>query len=199
MVTARDPQATRRRILEITADEMAKKGFKATSLSEILSKTDVSKGALYHHFPTKLELGYAVMDEIYIAQMLENWNIPMSAAQPLDALAEWFNGVSKKVTPESLEHGCPVNKLASEMSGTDSGFRQRIQHMYHIIENRLAEMLKTAQLNRQIKEDVVPEAVAKFIMAAFQGIASQGCYTQDIDIFRSTIACMSSYILSLKN
>ena len=67
----RDAEQTRQKILEISADEIHKNGFAATSLSSILVRCDVSKGALYHHFKNKMELGYAVFEEIYTPMFLE--------------------------------------------------------------------------------------------------------------------------------
>lgn len=39
-------------------------GFQAASLNNILAKTGLTKGALYHHFPDKDRLGYAVIEEV---------------------------------------------------------------------------------------------------------------------------------------
>ena len=55
---------TRQVILEAAYEEIHVRGFQAASLSKILSSTNVTKGALYHYFPTKLALGYAVVDPL---------------------------------------------------------------------------------------------------------------------------------------
>ena len=58
-------EETRGRILEAAGEEMRRVGFRAMGLNDILKKLHMSKGALYHHFQNKLELGYAVLDELY--------------------------------------------------------------------------------------------------------------------------------------
>jgi len=52
---------TRRKILESAFHEIHRNGFQAASLNPILERTGVTKGALYHHFPNKQTLGYAVL------------------------------------------------------------------------------------------------------------------------------------------
>ena len=198
MAPTRDPQATRDRILEVTAAEMAEKGFKATSLADILNKADVSKGALYHHFPNKLELGYAVFDEIYIAQFLANWNIPMGSDDPLEALSQWLKSFTEMTTLEELHAGCPICNLANEMSNVEEGFRERAFKMFVKLEERLAESFEKAKQNKQTRQDINSQATAKFVAASLQGMVTQGKYIEDIEVFRAAILCMSDYILSLK-
>jgi len=56
---------TRSKILFAAYKEIHLHGFQAASLNNILAHTGVTKGALYHHFPNKTELGYAVIDEVH--------------------------------------------------------------------------------------------------------------------------------------
>ena len=53
--------------------EMYRSGFRSASLDAILSDTGVTKGALYHHFPNKTALGYAVVDEIVGHWIVKKW------------------------------------------------------------------------------------------------------------------------------
>ena len=63
---ARDLAQTRHDILSAAFDEIYTNGFRASSLDAILERTDLTKGALFHQFASKLELGYAVVDEIIV-------------------------------------------------------------------------------------------------------------------------------------
>ena len=59
---------------EVVNDEqMYANGFRATGLDQILAETRVTKGALYHHFGNKNELGYAVLEEVVRPMMLDRW------------------------------------------------------------------------------------------------------------------------------
>ncbi len=57
-------EATRGRLITTARRLFAEKGFAATSTEEILSETAVSRGALYHHFPSKTDLFQATFEQV---------------------------------------------------------------------------------------------------------------------------------------
>ncbi|WP_248464748.1 TetR/AcrR family transcriptional regulator [Pectobacterium versatile] len=59
----KDPESVRRRLLTSTASLMATQGFAGVSISEIASDAGVTKGGLFHHFPSKRDLISAVFDD----------------------------------------------------------------------------------------------------------------------------------------
>ncbi|MFJ7272326.1 ScbR family autoregulator-binding transcription factor [Streptomyces sp. NPDC099050] len=52
---------TRRYILEAAAEMFDERGYESTTIAEILERADVTKGALYFHFPSKGDLARAVL------------------------------------------------------------------------------------------------------------------------------------------
>ena len=69
----RQPDATRQRLLEAAFTEMHRNGFHASSLDKILRATEVTKGALYHHFRNKQALGLAVIEEVVRPWVETRW------------------------------------------------------------------------------------------------------------------------------
>ena len=57
-------EATRGRLISTARRLFAEKGFAATSTEEILSEAAVSRGALYHHFPSKTDLFQATFEAV---------------------------------------------------------------------------------------------------------------------------------------
>ena len=53
---------TRRRILEAAAAVFEKEGYQAATVTEIIDRAGVTKGALYFHFPSKEELVDGIFD-----------------------------------------------------------------------------------------------------------------------------------------
>lgn len=64
MNTQRRGEETRTRILEAAADSFAQHGYDATGVAEICRRTGVTKGAFYHHFPSK---------QTVFLELLEQW------------------------------------------------------------------------------------------------------------------------------
>ncbi len=57
-------EATRGRLIATGRRLFAEKGFAGASTEEILSEASVSRGALYHHFPSKTQLFQAVFEAV---------------------------------------------------------------------------------------------------------------------------------------
>jgi AcrR family transcriptional regulator len=57
-------EATRGRLITTARRLFAAQGFAATSTEEILSEAAVSRGALYHHFPSKTDLFQATFEQV---------------------------------------------------------------------------------------------------------------------------------------
>jgi AcrR family transcriptional regulator len=78
-------QATRAHVLETATRLFAARGYDATSIEDVLAATSLSRGALYHHFPSKEALFEAVLDavEAEIAQLL---GAARAAAGPIEGL-----------------------------------------------------------------------------------------------------------------
>lgn len=58
---ARDPAATRRRIMDAALDLTLEQGFPATSVDQVLRRAGVTKGAFFHHFENKAALARAIV------------------------------------------------------------------------------------------------------------------------------------------
>jgi AcrR family transcriptional regulator len=58
----RPSEGAREAVLEAARDLFMERDYERVSIEEILERSGVSRGALYHHFPTKLDLFLAVFE-----------------------------------------------------------------------------------------------------------------------------------------
>src|SRR5579862_3917908 len=101
----RDPERTRKRLLQAAFQEIHRSGFRSADLDAILAKAGVTKGALYHHFDNKEALGYAVADEIIAGKVYQKWVQPLrNTENPIDVLIRIFRSESLK--REDVQRGC---------------------------------------------------------------------------------------------
>lgn len=77
-------QQTRRRILESALTEFANQGYGASSVNTISNSEGLSKGIIYHYFPTKDDLYLACVEECF--QLLTAWL--RNRVSPEDGTAE---------------------------------------------------------------------------------------------------------------
>ncbi|AOW76357.1 MAG: TetR/AcrR family transcriptional repressor of nem operon [Colwellia sp.] len=193
----RDAELTRQKILEISADEIHKKGFIATSLSCILVRCEVSKGALYHHFKNKMELGYAVFEEIYTPMFLELWQPAVEVDDPIEGLCDFFTAMYTNSSCDEIVCGCPLNNLCQEMSGVDEGFRLRILNMQQQLNQLIAINLQ--RVANQLRDDIDFSQVAYFIVSTFHGSSSLSKSSKNKDLFEKVIKELCNYIRNLRS
>ena len=194
----RDPHATRLRILEAGNAEIHRTGFRKASIDRILADTGLTKGAFYYHFPTKADLGYAVIDEVLGNRVVERWVTPMERSQnPIDGLLQSLN-----VSPEEVELlcelGCPLNNIAQEMSSVDETFRRKIAQVYQRWTERMANALARGQSAGLVDPNVDCGQAAAFIVATLEGTAGTVKNARDPAMLQACRAGIGRYLESLR-
>ena len=198
MATHRNPGLTRQTLLQAAFQEIYRSGFQAASLDNILSNARVTKGALYHHFGSKQELGYAVVDELIRGRVLDRWVRPLEKVEnPIDGLLAVLR--SKGPHPFFDQRlGCPLNNLAQEMSPLNEGFRKRLESVFREWREGIAKALRRGQEGGQVRSDVDPVEAADFFLAALEGSVSLAKNAQDRNLFDNCKAGLSRYLESLR-
>src|SRR4026208_1323742 len=132
VTTNRSPENTRQRILDAAFDEFYKNGFQGGSLNRIVDEAGTTKGAVFHHFKGKKDLGYAVVREVIHPRFKQQWSDPLAnSTDPITDLKRIFRqGAKREIANGGLVHGCPLNNLAQEMSPLDEKFRQSLEKIY---------------------------------------------------------------------
>lgn len=80
----RDGRATRGRIMDAAEALVLDRGFAGTTVDDILDAAEVTKGAFFHHFPSKHALAAALLDR-YVALDLEHLDRTMARAEALSS------------------------------------------------------------------------------------------------------------------
>jgi TetR/AcrR family transcriptional regulator, transcriptional repressor for nem operon len=196
----RAPQATRRKILEAAFGEFYANGFQGGSLNHIVEMAGTTKGALFHHFDSKQELGYAVVDEIIGPLLLQRWLEPLKdSTDPLpDLQAAFRRFVALDIQTGGSLNGCPMNNLAQEMSPLDDGFYRRINRLYDTWRERYTAALERGIQAGTVKADIKPKNVSALIVAAQMGIWGSGKSSRNQDVMRQAAEGVCDYLESLR-
>jgi AcrR family transcriptional regulator len=196
----RAPDATRGKLLRAAFEEMYHHGFQAASLDAILAKAGVTKGALYHHFPDKSALGYAVVDEVVRAPVLEAYlgRLDPKAEDPLADLQGVLRRRSREFTDASVLFGCPLNNLIQEMSPLDEQFRQRLAAAIKAWTDGIAAALKRAQAAGIVRRDVDARKVAAFVVAAVEGSFGIAKNARSAAVLRENLEMVNLFLEGLR-
>lgn len=195
----RDPDRTRTNIVEVAATIFHQKGFKGTSLSDILTEAQISKGALYHHFSNKQELLYAVFDEVYKVNFLKRWNNITISTDPINEIANVVESLALEGSDEEMCCGCPVHNLASELASVDESIRHRVDSLFCSIQKIISQGIETAKNNGDVGAHVDSKQISLFFMCTMSGIPQMVKSCQDREVYTQLTSALSDYVKQLKN
>jgi TetR/AcrR family transcriptional regulator, transcriptional repressor for nem operon len=196
----RTPENTRGKILRAAFEEFYRNGFQGGSLNRIVDDAGTTKGALFHHFKGKKDLGYAVVREVIHPHFKQQWSDPLAnSTDPITDLKRIFRQCAKReIANGGLVHGCPLNNLAQEMSPLDERFRQSLDKIYGSWRECLAAAFARGIKAGKVRKDVSPRKVAAFIVAAQAGMAGTAKNAQDEELLLQTGQALFDYLDSLK-
>ena len=173
---------TRGKILFAAYREIHSQGFRAASLSNILAHTGVTKGALYHHFPNKTELGYAVIDEVIAQRIYLSFIQPLQEFDnPIDGFIELIRRAGDTFSITDINLGCPLTNLAQEMAPIDEGFRTRLIDIYEKWHQSIADVMTEAKRSGNIIDECDPHILAVTIAATMEGALNAAKVSQNLD------------------
>jgi TetR/AcrR family transcriptional repressor of nem operon len=199
MLKPRQADLTRHQLLESAMREIHEYGFQGASLSRILENTGLTKGALYHHFPNKLALGYAVVDELLAMYMQSLWLEPLTHSEkPLEVIEQAMLKTWDDHSPELLRFGCPINNLSQEMSPLDEGFRIRIDGLYAAWQQALEQGLRQGRQAGNLRSHIDIPQTAIFIMAAIEGCFGLAKNRQSESTMQVCSAGLHDYLQTLR-
>ena len=101
------------------------KGYSATSINEIISACGVTKGALYHHFPSKEQLALAAISQVdqHFVQ-----HIFITAQPPAAQASLCLQEFNRQIVAFFSQHedGCLLAKLTLELGASYELFKTEI-------------------------------------------------------------------------
>ena len=195
----RNAEETRLKLVRSAYEQMHAHGYQGLRVDQVLKQTQLQKGAFYHHFSSKIQLGYAVVEEEINALLESVWLSQIRLMNnPVKEIPELLETFSERATPLMKEHGCPLNNLAQEMSNLDEGFKQRIKTSFELWINTLADKLEEAKTKQFIRSDVNAHVVSRFVIALIEGSISINKVEKSNQQFAAAISQLRIYLKSLQ-
>lgn len=193
------PAGTRETILRAGYDEIYQEGFRAARIDRIVDRTHLTRGAFYHHFPTKRALGEAVVDEPIRNLVQDLWIDPLEKGEdPLVVTLATLRALVEQGSASGFDRGCPLNNLAQELSPVDERFRRQIKVLFDRWLKSLARAIERAQADGLIREEVEPMGVALFVVSAIEGALGLAKNAKDMGVLVPWADTLENYFASLR-
>ena len=165
----RNPEQTRKLILNSASILFNTKGYKATSISDITSKAGITKGAIYKHFKDKSELEKAAL--IYMTNSVFNAitstikNAP-TVRSKLWGILDYFSDYRNN---PPIEGGCPLMNAAIEVDDSDPILKEVVSNIMTSIQQGIVKVLRNGIAHGQFQKDIDVIEYATMIFSAIEG------------------------------
>ena len=164
-------QNSRKKLLDVTFDEIYIHGYAATSIDAILKKAGVPKGSMYHHFDSKKALVITMVKERLFPKIETFFAFNKSENETVTQhLRQLYAAMSKNET--LIRYGCPLYRLMVELSPVDEEFDRLLGGQATKLQKNLSTLLQSGIEEREFTHELKSEPFAKFMLSATWGILS---------------------------
>ncbi len=186
-------------IINTSFELFYEKGYNATSIPDVMKKTSLSKGAFYHHFKNKHEIGTRVIEVIIKRRIKEGFIDPLKETDKNipELLLDVFTNRIKNYSEREKALGCPANNLIGEIGYTEQDFRIILKTLFEEWRQALINALEVGKSRNEVKKDVNSSATAISLICAFEGVRSVRKVYDDDVIFNEFMESMGVFIKNL--
>ena len=172
--------ARRRQILNAARECFIEKGFHQATMQEILTKADLSAGAVYNHFAGKEAIIRAIIDQSIVdAEATYELNMAVASTRPLRRIFEKY--VIAALRDPTMLRECILNVDGVAEGARNPELRTLIQSDFDNGVQQLARTAEAAQESGEVSERLDPTQVAQLLAALSLGLLCMRSIDADLD------------------
>ena len=190
--------ATANRILDAGQELIQTRGFSAMSFQAIASEVGIKKPSIIHHYPTKAELGVAIIRryrETFAAQLRQISEDPTKSSW--DALEFYFSPyLLFASTPDKV---CLCGALAGEIPALPEIMRVEVKQFMEAHQQWLEEILRRGSERGEFATTDSPESLSRMIFNSLQGSLLVKRSTEDLSQLEDVIAAITKLLQTTRD
>lgn len=165
---------------------LCSKGYSAFSYADLAKTIGIRKASIHHHFPTKEDLGVAVV-QAYVERVVLTFDeierVHSPVGDRLVAFAEWFMASAK-------EGRLPLcGALAAEMAVLPGRLQALTRHFFQLQLRWLQKLLDEGLMYQQIQRGADTEACSRQILSLLEGASFVDWALDDHKGFDARVLC----------
>ena len=171
------------RIIAAAFQLFLENGYKGVGLKDIIEKTGLSKGAIYHHFESKYAIFVAAVEE-YFFKVINNTfpnDESLDLRQRLRLRYEYFADVISYI--ESLGTNGIAYPIRSYFifileSEKDKAISLRMQESVEVYRQEITQLIEVAIQKKEIDSPLSASIIAQHIIVMTEGVAIHNSYLE---------------------
>lgn len=195
----RKPEVTRQKLVDAAMVLMRRQGFAATTVDQICAEAGVTKGAFFHYFKSKDEIGGAAV-EAWCRGRVEGYRSDLGDPEddPLVRLNRMLGGLieSARQPPDGLL-ACLLGMVSQELGATHETMRKACSAALAGWTGFVASLLREAKETHPVRTDFDPEEIAWMLNGLWQGSLLVAKTRRDPDVVINNFRHARVYIEGL--
>lgn len=171
---------TRQALLSAAAELVRVRGYSGFSYADLSVRIGIRKASIHHHFPSKEDLGLALIDQYTgdFSTALER--ITATYSSPKEKLLAYAN-----LYRESLQHGwgCLCGMLASDIEVVPANVALGVHRFMDLNLDWLTRVVADGQRAGRLGADLQPASIAFTLLSVCQGALLVARPTREIASF----------------
>ena len=192
-------ETTRHLILRKAFEMIYVRGYQSTSIDDIISTTQVTKGAFYYHFGTKDEMGIAIINEILKPALAGSFADPLQKiSDPAEAIYTLIENLLMNDKFMRAEFGCPVSNLTQEMAFRNRNFKEALEDLTHQWTEVMTTSIENGKNEGFLRKEINAKQVTLMILSGYWGIRNIGKLEKSNTVYLPYLKELKYYLNSLK-
>ena len=187
-------------ILEESLRLFTLKGFLGTSMNDILTACNTSKGGFYNHFESKEALLREVLERARRNWREKNLAGLEEATSPVDKVTRLLVNYRDRYLKDirNMPGGCPFIMLAVELADQHATTAKALNKGFSDLKNKFRRLLDKAQQQGELDPQVDTAAVAETLFAGMLGASVMFGLDKSFARLDATIDSLITYLENLK-
>ncbi|WP_127023221.1 TetR/AcrR family transcriptional regulator [Flagellimonas beolgyonensis] len=175
------------------------KGYYNTSLDDILTELNLSKGAFYHHFKSKEDYFISIVQNLMVQKVYALLVEPLDTFEnPLPIIVESLENALEPGRQNEMAYGFMLNDFLTEFHKRNEEISRYLKDIINVWEVNLVSVLKKGKVDGHIARHVDCEGVATYIIASFMGMRTLMMDSSNRQLKYQYIQQLKQYFKSLE-
>ena len=145
------------------------KGYEATSMEDLLTAMDLSRGSLYDTFGDKRQLFLKVVDRYCTTFASSKFSLLDQPGPALPTLRRFICDMIEGGLADPQRRGCLISNTVMELSAHEKEIAGRLRQALKMAEDTFLKVLTRAQQQGELHKGQDPRTLAQFLVTMMQG------------------------------
>ena len=190
-------QDTRLKMINAALELFHSQGVNATSIDQILLRSQTGKSQFTHYFKTKEGLVHAVLR--YLHEVIKAGQTPTGySISTWTEFDSWFQRYIEFQKMTEFALSCPIGTIGNDISHDQELLRQDVRLFLEWARSQLTKFFSEKRAQGELGLSARPESLADFCISVMQGGMLLTKIKRDSDMFENAAREAVSYVKSLR-